>query len=1126
MQTELDSENPELNINILGVNEFGHESGNSQIIDGRDLPWLQDIDDNGDGASDTWDSWDVTFRDVIITDAQNEKVAVYNLTTNDLANTDNFAALKQLLIDSASTTNDPGLKLAAIDNQSLLSGSPLHVPLNGLDPSVGPLTFSVESSDPLVSTEVLTGNRSLRIQVDDFGVMTFELFESRAPRVTSRIIELVESGVYTDTIFHRVIDDFVLQGGDPTGTGMGDPTLDAFDDQFHVDLQFNRTGLIGMAKTTDDTNTSQFFITEGASRHLDFNHSIFGILTEGEDVREAISEVATNGVSDRPLTDVVLHEVDVFNDPENGVLVLSAAEGATGTATITVTVTDQSGNTAVQTFDVTVAADTNNGTPFLDDIAAVRMEANSQTTFTLSAQDVEGDAVEFLGEAELAANLSATQMPDLPTGLAYTVDSTTGVVTVTASDDLIGEHQFRVGVRPPGIAGSDQYTIDSQLVSITLGVITVNADDHPSGSDADNGTSDTFLLDRRANTYVISVNGETVRSENEAIVFAIDLVGSSDDDVFQIDCSGGPPIPAGGVQIAGKADLSSGDSLELDGGTFGSITHRFGELSSGTISIESEGPVIYSGIEFIDNRLNASVSPRVFEFGDSDDSIAVGDDSNPSNEFSKISRESAGGETVQFRMTPGGGRVVIRGGRGDDQIVAGVLDGTYPSSLTVSGDSGNDMIDASSMTDSVTLFGGQGADRLIGGNNDDKLRGQGGSLDTLTGGPGNDTLDGGPGFDQVIESKDSDFTASDTELVGAGTDVLDDIQLLRLDGGPGNNALDGSAFTGRLFLNGRGGQDTLTGGPGADRLFGGAGRDLIVGGRHSDVLFGQGGNRDTLLGEHGNDKLNGGVGNDDLSGGDGDDTLSGEAGNDSLDGGEGDDQVKERSDGDVTVTDVLLTDSGDTNVLTSVETLYLRGGDSSNLFDGSAFSGDMTLIGNAGDDTLKGGAGSDYLGGNHGNDSIVGNGGNDVLMGMRGNDTLAGEMGDDWLEGGSGDDSLRGSIGNDLLFGHFGNDILIGGDGRDTIIAGSGNDGLSGGPGDDALNGNQGDDSLFGGVGDDTMFGGGGTDSLLGEDGNDLINGNGKQDVVSGGSGTDTIRDPQSEIDESFELFVDWIDAT
>jgi cyclophilin family peptidyl-prolyl cis-trans isomerase len=81
----------------------------------------------------------------------------------------------------------------------------------------------------------------------------------------------------------------VIQGGDPTGTGSGGSPLGDFDDQFHVDLQHNRTGILSMAKSFDDTNDSQFFITEGAQRHLDFNHSIFGILVEGESVRQSIS---------------------------------------------------------------------------------------------------------------------------------------------------------------------------------------------------------------------------------------------------------------------------------------------------------------------------------------------------------------------------------------------------------------------------------------------------------------------------------------------------------------------------------------------------------------------------------------------------------------------------------------------------------------------------------------------------------------------------------------------------------------------------------------------------------------------------------------------------------------------
>jgi cyclophilin family peptidyl-prolyl cis-trans isomerase len=923
------------------------------------------------------------------------------------------------------------------------------------------LTFTVESSDPLVSAEVLTGNRSLRMQVDDFGAMTFELFETRTPRATAQIIELAESGFYDGTIFHRVIDNFVIQGGDPTGTGAGGSTLGDFDDQYHVDLQYNRTGLIGMAKTTDDTNDSQFFITEGPIRHLDFNYSIFGVLTEGEDVRAAISDVATDG-GDRPLDPVVLHEVEIFDDLENGVLMLSAAEGSSGSATITVTVSDSLGNQASRSFEATVVTDLDpsaNGNPFLDDIAPVRMEANSTTSFTLTAQDAEGDAVEFLGEDELSAILFSSQIPTLPTELVYSVDATTGVVIVTASDNLIGEHQVRVGVRKPGTVGNDS-TIDSQLVSITLGVITVDANDHSSGTQASDGTPDTISLRRNGTDYNVSVNGEIVRTIDESLVHAIDLVGSSDDDLFEIDCSNGPPVMPGGVVITGGSQQTAdGDLLSLHTGSFLSVTHRFTDASSGTITLETNAPISYSGLEPISDTLLAN--DRVFEFGNGDDQVTVGDDSDNANGISRISSIASSG-TVDFQMTPGG-RIVIRGGNGNDQITAGDLDPTVSTSLTVSGDSGNDTIDASAMTDQVTLLGGGGADKLVGGSNNDKLRGQGGSLDTLTGGPGNDTLDGGSGYDQVSESQDSDFTASNTELVGAGTDTLNDIQVLSLTGGASNNTFDGSAFTGRLFLNGRGGQDTLTGGPGADRLFGGSGRDLIVGGNGGDALFGQGGNMDTLIGGGGNDKLNGGIGHDSLVGGGGDDVLTGESGNDTIDGGDGTDRLYERSNVDMTLTDASLSGGMGSDVLMSIESAYLKGGNSNNRLDASAFSGPVTLIGVGGADTLRGGAGNDMLNGRSGNDSITGGDGDDTLQGLRDNDVLNGGAGNDWLDGGTQDDKLSGWTGDDELYGRSGNDTIVGGEGNDSLYGASGYDILQGDDGKTATLHSRDDDRLDGG---------------------------------------------------------------
>ncbi len=105
--------------------------------------------------------------------------------------------------------------------------------------------------------------------------MVFRLFESEATRPVQRIETLVNNGFYDQTasnkiIFHRVIDNFVLQAGDPTGTGSGGSTLGNFNDQFNTNLLHNRTGILSYAKSSDDTNDSQFFITEGVQQHLDF----------------------------------------------------------------------------------------------------------------------------------------------------------------------------------------------------------------------------------------------------------------------------------------------------------------------------------------------------------------------------------------------------------------------------------------------------------------------------------------------------------------------------------------------------------------------------------------------------------------------------------------------------------------------------------------------------------------------------------------------------------------------------------------------------------------------------------------------------------------------------------------
>jgi len=346
--------------------------------------------------------------------------------------------------------------LAPITVDTLLVGSPLHVSLDGYDPNGGPLTYSASTNNPAVTAEILSGNRSARIDVAGFGDMVFELFEQRASRPTDRFIELANDDFYDGIIFHRVIDDFVIQGGDPLGTGTGGSTLGDFDDQFHVDLQHNRTGLLSYAKSSDDTNDSQFFVTEFTDansmqslRNLDFNHSIFGVLVEGEANRAAISDTAVSG--SKPTFDVVMEDVVIFQDDENGVLFLKADPGTSGVVTVTVTVAAQQGNTFERIFDVTLETDFSNGRPFLADIGPVSIATNTSAEIQLIATDVEGDSFVF----------TAVQRGSVD----YTFDvRDSGLLTVSPPTDFVGTLQIEARVG----RASTSSDFDSQLITIEV----------------------------------------------------------------------------------------------------------------------------------------------------------------------------------------------------------------------------------------------------------------------------------------------------------------------------------------------------------------------------------------------------------------------------------------------------------------------------------------------------------------------------------------------------------------------------------------------------------------------------------------------------------------------------------
>lgn len=121
------------------------------------------------------------------------------------------------------------------------------------------------------------------------GDVTIDLFEEQAPRTVNNFVFLAREGYYDGVTFHRVMHDFMAQGGDPTGTGSGGPGYE-FEDEFSPDLKHDSEGIVSMANAGANTNGSQFFITYRPTPHLDGKHSVFGKVLEGMDVLRALTE--------------------------------------------------------------------------------------------------------------------------------------------------------------------------------------------------------------------------------------------------------------------------------------------------------------------------------------------------------------------------------------------------------------------------------------------------------------------------------------------------------------------------------------------------------------------------------------------------------------------------------------------------------------------------------------------------------------------------------------------------------------------------------------------------------------------------------------------------------------------
>ncbi|HRZ85179.1 MAG TPA: peptidylprolyl isomerase [Candidatus Paceibacterota bacterium] len=137
----------------------------------------------------------------------------------------------------------------------------------------------------------------------NYGNITIELRNDQ-PVTSGNFKNLVEKGTYNGVIFHRVIDGFMIQGGDPTGTGYGDPKIPKINDEFNGEQKNNR-GTIAMANAGPNTGSSQFFINLVNNNFLDGKHPVFGNIIEGMDVVDKIAKIKTDN-SDRPITEVMI----------------------------------------------------------------------------------------------------------------------------------------------------------------------------------------------------------------------------------------------------------------------------------------------------------------------------------------------------------------------------------------------------------------------------------------------------------------------------------------------------------------------------------------------------------------------------------------------------------------------------------------------------------------------------------------------------------------------------------------------------------------------------------------------------------------------------------------------------
>ena len=172
-------------------------------------------------------------------------------------------------------------------------------------PAMSAAPAATEAAPAKITNEIAVVETNL-------GTIKIKFYPDVAPKAVENWVGLAKKGYYNGVTFHRVIDGFMIQGGDPLGQGIGGPGY-KFADEFHPKLRHDKAGILSMANSGPNTNGGQFFITLGATPHLDNRHSVFGEVTSGMDIVRRIGSTPT-GRQDRPVKDITILGIKITRD--------------------------------------------------------------------------------------------------------------------------------------------------------------------------------------------------------------------------------------------------------------------------------------------------------------------------------------------------------------------------------------------------------------------------------------------------------------------------------------------------------------------------------------------------------------------------------------------------------------------------------------------------------------------------------------------------------------------------------------------------------------------------------------------------------------------------------------------